>query len=150
MMSYTKKQQAFIEAKAGGAGHAEAAMMAGYAAASAAVTGTRLMARKDVVDAIKSIQGEGGNGGAARPTSDDPEPWGLKDRYSNPLDLMLDVMNNPDAPKSLRYQAAKDAMPYCHARKEGGKKEDQNERAKAAGKGRFGTQGRPSHLKAVG
>lgn len=149
-MSYTPKQQAFIEAKAGGAGHAEAAMMAGYAAASAAVTGTRLMARKDVVEAIKKLQGAGGNGGAARISSDDPDPWALKDRYSDPLSLMLDVMNNPLAPKSLRYQAAKDAMPYCHARKEGGKKDEQKERAKKAAGGRFGTQGRPSHLRAVG
>lgn len=73
----------------------------------------------------------------------------MKDRYSTPLDLMLDVMNNPDAPKSLRYQAAKDALPYCHPRKEGGKKDEAKERAKKAAGGKFQTAARPSHLRAV-
>ena len=75
--------------------------------------------------------------------------WALKDKYNSPLELMLDVMNNPAAPKALRYTAAKDALPYCHARKEGGKKDERADRADKAGKGKFGTVARPSHLRAV-
>lgn len=76
----------------------------------------------------------------------------MKDRYDSPLALLEDVMNNAKAPKSLRYQAAKDALPYRHARKESGKKEEAaNDAKKAGAKGsRFGQQSRPSHLRSVG
>ena len=79
---------------------------------------------------------------------DDPlaggrEQWEMKDSYESPLALMLDVMNNALAPKTLRYQAAKDALPYCHPRKEGGKKEEREKEAKKAATGKFRPGKRP-------
>ena len=73
----------------------------------------------------------------------------MKPKYDTPLDLLRDVWNNPDAPKSLRYQAAKDALPYCHARKEGGKKDEAAKESKKAAAGKFGSSPAPSHLRRV-
>ena len=138
-MSFTDKQLAFIECKAAGSGHADAAMQAGYAASSAAVTATKLMARKDIRTAIKAKQGGVDN----EPDADEPEPWKMKDKYPSSLALLQDLYNNPKAPKSLRYQAAKDALAYEHPRKEGGKKDEKDEAAKAAAKGKFRTTTKP-------
>ena len=56
-----------------------------------------------------------------------------------PLDYMLKVMNDPKEDKELRARMAQAAAPYMHPRKgEGiGKKEDKQDRAKAAGEGKF-------------
>lgn len=151
-MALGGKMQAYAEARAQGLPPYEAALHAGYAGSGIRVTTSRIEARKDVQAEIRRLK-KGGGVEVTAPKGNDTDPmekWGLQDSYADPLSLMLDVMNNPAAPKSLRYQAAKDALPYCHARKEGGKKEEQGRRAKEAAQGRFGTQNRPSHLKAVG
>lgn len=147
-MSFTDKQKAFIQAKANGVGHAEAAKIAGYSASSAAVTATKLMARKDVQKAVAELRAGSSEAlGVSSGDGSEVTDWALKDHYDSPLDLLIDVMNNPQAPKSLRYTAAKDALPYKHGRVEGSKKEDKQKSAeKAAAKPRFRTVGRPSHL----
>ena len=119
-MSLTGKQRAFVELKAAGVRNEEAAKRAGYAANSAAVTATGLMKRADIKGAIAALANNGDS-----PIETASNEWSMKSKYDTPLDLLRDVWNNPDAPKTLRYQAAKDALPYCHARKEGGKREEQ-------------------------
>ena len=61
-----------------------------------------------------------------------------------PLEYMLRVMNDPNEDKELRARMAVSAAPYMHPRKgEGlGKKDEQGERAKSAGHGKFAA-GRP-------
>ena len=147
-MKLNGKMQAYAAARAEGLRPLDAAAHAGYSGSGIKVTTSRIEARSDVQAEIRRLKG----GGKAVDESDGKESiekWAMKDHYSNPLDLMLDVMNNPEAPKSLRYQAAKDALPYCHPRKEGGKKDEQKERATKAAKGKFQTAQRPSHLRAV-
>lgn len=146
-MALNGKMQAYAEARANGMEPLVAAAEAGYSGAGIRVTTTRLEKRVDMIAEIARLKG-GGKGSAPAP-DDDLEGWGYKDRYATPLDLLLDVMNNPQAPKSLRYQAAKDALPYCHARKEAGKKDEQKEKAKGAAQGRFQPGGKPSHLRSV-
>ena len=147
------KMQAYAEARAQGLRPLDAAAHAGYSGSGIRVTTTRLEARSDIQAEIKRLK-RGGKPVVTPPgkqsAEERDEKWSMQDRYSNPLDLMLDVMNNPLAPKSLRYQAAKDALPYCHPRKEGGKKEEKEERAKKAAGGKFQTASRPTHLRAVG
>ena len=74
--------------------------------------------------------------------------WEMKANYKDPLALLLDVMNNPDAPKSLRYQAAKDSLAYCHPRiAESGKKEKEQEKAEKLSKGgRFQRKAAPQRV----
>ena len=151
-MALNGKMQAYAEARAQGLRPLDAAAHAGYSGSGIRVTTNRLESRADIQAEVKRLK-HGGKPAVAAPgkqsAEDRDEKWSMQDRYSNPLDLMLDVMNNPLAPKSLRYQAAKDALPYCHPRKEGGKKEEKEERAKKAAAGKFQTAARPTHLRAV-
>ena len=146
-MAFTPKQKAFIELKALGVQNKQAAIQAGFASNSAAVTATGLMNRADIKAAVKKATANVEATDAVGEIAD--SGWAMKDEYASPLDLMKDVWNNPKAPKTLRYQAAKDALPYCHARKEGGKKEEAADKSKKAAKGKFGTARRPSHLSVV-
>lgn len=148
-MALRGKMQAYAEARAAGLAPKDAAAHAGYEMAGVAVTVSRMERRADVQAEIKRLS----RAGKGEDSSDSPEDergkWAMRDHYSSPLDLMLDVMNNPQAPNGVRYQAAKDALPYCHPRKEGGKKDEAKERAKKAAGGKFQTAARPSHLRAV-
>ena len=137
--------QAYAEARAQGLEPLIAGAHAGYSGSGMAVSLSRIEARADVKAEIRRLK-KGGRVEAkpeVEADSGEREPWKMKDKYPNPLALMEDVMNNPLAPKSLRYQAAKDALPYCHARKEGGKKDAALDAAKEAGQGKFKRKQRP-------
>lgn len=133
----------YIEQRLSGLKPKEAALAAGYSQTGIAVTASTLEARDDVRKAIKS-----GKAPAPKPVSKararsvastdvpaDLKPWALQDSYNDPLSLMLDVMNNSKAPSGLRIECAKTALPYCHARKEGGVKENKERGAKAVAQG---------------
>ena len=143
---FTEKMQLFCVNRANGLRPLDAAIAAGYAPTGGSVTASRMEARKDVQTEIARLKKRGD----ARPSVDVPTseasgaPWRLKDKYASPLELMRDVMNNPKAPLGIRIQCAKDVLPYCHARKEGGKKEAAADIAKKiAGKGRYASTPAP-------
>lgn len=148
-MALRGKMQAYVEARAAGLTPRDAAAHAGYEMAGVAVTVSRLESRADVQAEIERLKRAGERGDSAGSPELERGKWAMRDHYSSPLELLLDVMNNPQAPTSVRYQAAKDALPYCHPRKEAGKKEEAKERAKKAAGGKFQTVPRPSHLRAV-
>ena len=61
-------------------------------------------------------------------------------KNETPLEYMLRVMNDPNVDSDMRARMATAAAPYVHKRQgvvSVGKKEEQNERAKKAGAGRF-------------
>lgn len=153
-MALNGKMQAYAEARAQGLEPLVAAAHAGYAGSGIKVTTSRIEARSDVQAEVRRLR-KGGKPspttGAKKPVDEDSEleKWAMRDRYDSPLDLLRDVMNNPKAPKSLRYMAAKDALPYCHARKETSKKEEAAAASKKVAKGKFRPASRPSHLRAV-
>lgn len=136
-MALKGKMQAYAAARAQGLKPADAAAHADYSGSASRVTVSRIEARADVQAEIRRLRKEGGVADSQEAVSGDPDTWQMKDEYDSPLALLQDIYNNPRAPKSLRYQAAKDALPYCHARKEGGKKEADAKAAKAAGQGKF-------------
>ena len=137
-MALKGKMQAYAEARAQGLTPADAAAHADYSGSGARVTVSRIEARADVQAEIRRLKKVGVDN---EPEGD--EPWKMKDKYPSSLALLQDLYNNPKAPKSLRYQAAKDALAYEHPRKEGGKKDEKNEAAKEAGKGKFRTANKP-------
>lgn len=163
------KIQEYIEQRVAGVDALHACLAAGYSQAGISVTMARLESREDVRLAIRVAKRSTGKSKPLRSlkepagkrqyrsVADEPrhgdgplDSWRLRDHYDSPLDLLRDVMNNPAAPGGLRIQCAKDAMPYCHARKEGGKKDDEKSKAKdTAASGKFGTQSKPSHLQRV-
>ena len=66
-----------------------------------------------------------------------------------PLEFLLSVMNDAGADPALRVKAATTAAQYMHIRKvDGGKKDEQAEKAKAAATGKFSAA--PPPLKLVG
>lgn len=145
-MALRGKMQAYAEHRANGLERLDAGAMAGYAGPGMKVTLSRIESRPDVQAEIKRLKrgGKPVDKSGKEGESGKLDKWKMKDRYTTPLDLLLDVMNNPEAPKSIRYQCAKDALPYCHPRKEGGKKDEQKERAAKAAGGKFQTAPRPS------
>lgn len=144
------KAHAYAVARSQGLPPGKAALHAGYTPSAARVRASELEKRPDVRAEIKRLKETGvevpAEGG--RPA---PDSWEMKDHYESSLALLRDIYNNPLAPKSMRYQAAKDALPYEHARKEGGKKEEAAKAAKKVAKeGKFGVGQKPTHLRAVG
>lgn len=66
-----------------------------------------------------------------------------------PLAFLLSVMNDPEADPALRVKAASTAAQYMHTRRQdGGKKDEQADKAKQAASGKFAAA--PSPLKLVG
>lgn len=118
----TEKQRAFVVNKAAGVANKEAAIAAGYSAASADVQAANMLARPHIKAAIKAAAGVEVRTGS-----------GLRARYASPRELMEDVMNNPHFPDALRIAAAKDLLPYFHAKMgEMGKKEKARDVAEGA------------------
>ncbi|WP_296261637.1 MULTISPECIES: terminase small subunit [unclassified Pseudomonas] len=170
-MALTPKKQAFVSAKRAGASNKDAAIAAGYAASSAAQAGARLAKDKFVIAALaaptvnkkvnKFVKGDAppkSKGIAVPPTEDAEEvhgdagfDLGKAMRFSDPKEFLLATMNDFETDSKLRVDAAKALMPFIHPRKgEGGKKEEKENAAKKAAKGRFGAAPPPlSHLRAV-
>jgi hypothetical protein len=146
MSNFTEKMQIFCQAKANGATSVNAALLAGYSASTAVKQGSRLMGRDDVRAEIARLKREAKKGEVeGQPDRRDPTKI-LKAKYDSPLDLMLDAMNTPALPFGLRFEAAKQALPYCNPKVEAkGKKDARKDAAHAvAGKGRFTPKAPPS------
>lgn len=138
----TKKQRRFIELKAMGVANKEAAIQAGYAPNSAAVSAGKMMMQAEVREAIAQAQ--------ANSTADTPQGM-PRVHYPDAMTFLMDAMNNAALPVALRMDAAKNLLPYQHARLgEKGKKEKRKEEADrlTGGRGRFAT-GKPPRLHSI-
>lgn len=134
MKQLTDKQQAFVVAKAAGVGNRDAAIAAGYAQGSADVSANKLLRKPDIRAAIKAAtKGHGVTMPADKPTMP-------RKQYADSKEFLVDVMNHAALPIAMRADAAKQLLPYQHARMgEDGKKDKAKKRAhEIAGKrGRF-------------
>lgn len=146
-MPLNSKMATYVEARVAGADKLTAARSAGYSENGLDAAVSRLESRADVQAAIragrKTAGAAGGSGGRAgqKPAKnladDDGVPL-MKAKYGSSLELMQDTYNNPRMPPAMRFEAAKQALPYEHGKVgETGKKETAKNRAKeiAAGKG---------------
>lgn len=140
MRKFTDMQLKFIANKAEGLNSKQAGLLAGFAPNSISVTVSKLMARPEVKKAIAAERKQLG-----KPKEIDKKDIPLlKDHYASPLALYDDLWNNPNAPAGIRIEAAKQAMPYHHARiGEKGKKENKNDDAAKVAKGRFSPKQAP-------
>lgn len=122
MKKITSKQQAFIDNKLAGCTNRDAAIAAGYSVSAASSTADKLMQHPTVRAALKAA-GKVAPGGSA--------PRLPREHYDDPKDMLLDVMNMGALPIAVRADAAKQLMPYMHARVgEMGKKDSALEKAK--------------------
>ncbi|QIQ73225.1 terminase small subunit [Pseudomonas coronafaciens] len=152
-MALTPKQRAFVDAVRGGASNKDAAIAAGYAAASASAAGSRLAKHPNVMAALGTMRvNKKVKGPVPAPTSDgasdEPQEAGFDlakaMRHSDPKDFLLAVMNDFETEPKLRVDAAKALMPFVHPRKgESGKKEAAKDKAAGAAQGRFGVRKGP-------
>lgn len=154
-MALTGKKQKFAEAKGKGMSNKDAAIAAGYSAASAAAAGSRLAKDLDVLAALDRKA----KVKAVRKASPEKEASPAKPRaaavqpkfdlatalsHSDPKAFLLAAMNDIELEPRQRIEAAKTLMPFMHQKLgEGGKKDAQKDAAKKAGGGRFASAAPP-------
>lgn len=135
----TAKQAEFVRNKVAGMGNEAAAVAAGYAKGSAKAAATQLLALAKVKAAIKEAR------------SDDASvviPNNVKlGKFGSSLAFMQAAYNAMELPLGVRMEAAKQALPYEHAKMgEVGKKQAKKDAADALTKpgGRFAPKQPPS------
>lgn len=140
-----QRRRQFCKLIVSGMGKADAAIEAGYSQHGAGGNATRLLKMASVKNEIIKLRKE------LDARVEEDERARLKDHYDTPLDLFMDIVNNPAMPYSARVQAAKEALPYTNAKLgPKGKKAMKEEAAQAAnGTGKFAPGARPK-LRAVG
>lgn len=133
-MALTGKKRLFAEALLAGKSNKEAALAAGYSAASASAAGSRLAKDKDVLahQQRKAAAVEKPDDVAPEPAAP-PGSFDLSQAlaHRDPRAFLLAAMNDVLLEPKLRIDAAKALMPFEFAKKgEGGKKEQQADAAK--------------------
>lgn len=148
----------FLAATLRGATPEEAAIAAGLSEKTARVAGARLRKKPAIVEALAAIGIATPGAPVAGPkvTHSEPEP---EEEPIDDLPVTTDsvefyeaVLSNPRIPLSKRMDAAKNLLPYQHAKiGEKGKKATKAEgAANAAAEGnKFGARAAPAALKAV-
>jgi phage terminase small subunit len=151
LMALTGKKRAFADAVLAGSSNGEAAIAAGYSAKTAPQAGSRLV--KDVAVAAYLAVNRQAPTKPAKATAKAPPsaPEGEGEEYEYTIDpesFLTAAMNDPGLEMRMRVDAAKALMPYKHPKLgEGGKKEQKQEAAKSAAKGKFASA--PPPLRAV-
>lgn len=146
MTKLTAKQHAFAVNKAAGVTNRDAAIAAGYAVAGASVAADKLMRNPAVRNAIKAATKE-----APEVITKGGAPAMPRERYDDAKSFLVDVMNLAALPIAVRADAAKQLLPYQHARMgETGKKQAAKDKARAiaGGRNKFATK-RPPQLRVV-
>ena len=154
-MALTAKMKAFAQAVVDGMSNKDAAISAGYPEKSAMQQGSKLSKNPEVIayidqySAAKKLTSEKKKLTPEKPTvkpvdsGENSNPF--EDDYAkdDPLQFLIDVMNDKDNEMGLRLNAAKSALPYVHGKvADKGKKESKAEDAKKATQGgKFGTLG---------
>lgn len=150
-MALTEKMKKFARAIVDGATNKEAAISAGYAEKTASQQGSKLRNDSEIIVYIEKLKAEK-EGRTLTPskTQVKPESSGedespFEDNYAkdDPLQFLIDVMNDKENEMGLRLHAAKSALPYVHGKvAEKGKKEAKHDKAKeGASTGRYATRG---------
>ena len=150
-MALTAKKKLFAEAVLGGKSNKDAAIAAGYSAATASAAGSRLVKDPAVVAFLAARCTDPKTEAPAASTPPPAVPFDVSKalQHSDPKAFLLAAMNDTGMEPKLRVDAAKALMPFMHPKRgEGGKKEEKDAAAKAAAAGRFGA-GAPPKLTAV-
>jgi phage terminase small subunit len=151
-MAISEKMKKFAQAIVDGASNKNAAISAGYAEKSASQQGSKLRKDPEVIVWIEKLKAD-----QKKLTLTQPKPEKVKvatptetdldqppeDPYTkgDPLQFLIEVMDNCGNDMFLRFNAAKAALPYIHGKvAEKGKKQTKEEEAKkASNSGKFGT-----------
>lgn len=144
-MALTGKKRVFADAVLAGRSNKDAAIEAGYSAATASAAGSRLVKELPVAAYITSRRAAPAAAPAASAKSpvlpsDDEEADPLNGaRYVDPKDFLGAAMNAPELEMRQRIDCAKALMPFTHQKLgEGGKKDQKQAAAEKASTGKFG------------
>ncbi len=141
-MALTGKKRLFADAVLAGKSNKDAAIAAGYSAATASAAGSRLVKDKDVVAHL--ARRKKGAARAKSPAADDDAAMTRAAvaagfdlnailTFSDPKAFLLAAMNDQTTEPKLRIDAAKTLMPFVHAKVgEAGKKDAKADAAKKA------------------
>lgn len=150
-MALTEKMKKFARAIVDGATNKEAAISAGYAEKTASQQGSKLKNDSEIIVYIEKLKAEKEgrtltpSKSQVKPESSGEDDSPFEDNYAkdDPLQFLIDVMNDKENEMGLRLHAAKAALPYFHGKvAEKGKKETKADEAKKATQGgKFGTLG---------
>ena len=151
-MALTGKKRLFADAVLAGSTNKEAAIAAGYSPATAAQSGSRMA--KDTAIAAHIAEHRGTPPAkpvvpaavrpAVPPKGDEPASGDVGKLYTDPADYLMDQMNDPALDPRDRRDAAKALMPFKHQKLgEGGKKDQKQDAAKTAARGKFAPAAAP-------
>lgn len=151
-MALTDKKRRFVQALQSGLSGSKAAIHAGYSEKGAAVAASRLMKDKDIQEALGRANQVNKLKEEAAATGKEISLPDLGMLYSDPLEFLKAVANDPGQDMKLRVDAAKAWVPYVHGKiGEQGKKDAKKKAAgEALAGGKFGAPPRPPHLRVVG
>ena len=150
-MALTGKKRAFADAVLAGFSNKEAAIRAGYSAATASAAGARLVKDKDVAAHIAAHKQSAPAAPAAPPAPAPTFDINAALMHSDPRAFLLAAMNDAALDAKLRIDAAKALMPFTHTKLgEGGKKDQKQDAAKKAGAGKYGSAAPPALVAANG
>jgi phage terminase small subunit len=139
-MALTGKKRAFADAVLAGLSNKDAAISAGFSEKTASAAGSRIVKDPDVkayLDQRRQVPASAGARAMPAPGPAD-EAFDIPPT-ADPVEFLTKVMNAPAADLRLRIDAAKAMLPFKHKKLgEGGKKDEKEAAAKAAGTGRFG------------
>jgi len=139
-MALTGKKRAFADAVLAGLSNKDAAISAGFSEKTASAAGSRIVKDPDVkayLDQRRQTPASAGASALPAPGKTD-EAFDIPPT-ADPVEFLTKVMNEPAADLRLRIDAAKAMLPFKHKKLgEGGKKDEKEAAAKAAGTGRFG------------
>ena len=159
-MALTGKKKVFADAILAGDTNKNAAIRAGYSAATASAAGSRLVKDPAVVGFLATSR-------AAKPKTaksktadvapaDQPASGGAKFdlaaamQHTDPKAFLTAAMNDMELDPKQRIIAARALMPFVHGKvADQGKKDSEKDAAKEAGKGKF-SPGEPPKLRSVG
>lgn len=151
-MALTGKKRLFANALLAGNTNKQAALLAGYSAATASAAGSRLAKDADVLAHIarKAAKADA----APAPEAPDEAAFDLSQllTHRDPRAFLLAAMNDVELEPKLRIDAAKALMPFEFAKKgeSSGKKEEAAAKAKVAAEGKFGRREPPKLVAAGG
>lgn len=154
-MALSEKMKKFAQAVVDGMSKKDAAISAGYPEKSAMQQGSKLSKNPEIIAYIdqystaKKLTSEKQKltpeKPVARPMSSGEDNNPFEDNYAkdDPLQFLIDIMNDKENEMGLRVHAAKSVLPYVHGKvAEKGKKETKADEAKKATQGgKFGTLG---------
>ena len=139
-MALTGKKRAFADAVLAGLSNKDAAISAGFSEKTASAAGSRIVKDPDVKAYLEQRRQPPASAGARALPAPGPadEAFDIPPT-ADPVEFLTKVMNEPAADLRLRIDAAKAMLPFKHKKLgEGGKKDEKEAAAKAAGTGRFG------------